>query len=466
LAIPLCFIINCSISSGKFPERWKQSKLVPLHKKGDTHMVENYRPVSNLCVISKVIERVVHDQISKHCQKEGIIPTSQHGFQRGKSTLTATISMFDQWQQAMENEQSSGVMLFDLSSAFDTLDHDILTRKLSSLNFCAHSVKWVTSFLKGRVQQVVVGKTLSPEINLSVGVPQGSVLSPLLFLLYISDIGEWIKSATITGYADDTSLTMSSQDMTSLLKNLETEANSVLQYMAVNKLVANPGKTKFLLIRGKSHKKWPEVSIKVGNKSVKESPSETVLGIIVNNKLQWHEQHTKVVNKLRSQIGLLARLVFHLPRKALISLLDGLVFSSVRYCLPLWGSMRLEDESGSQWPKSVQVEINNALRVALGYRMEDRISINDLHDKTGSLSYNQLVIQSTQKLTEAILKGDCSGLMDFYSTEEPIRTTRSSERGDLPTTISKTGFRHQSSRLWNSLSDKTLPKKLLGNYPL
>jgi hypothetical protein len=96
LVLPLWFIINSSISSGKFPKRWKQSKLVPLHKKGDTHEVENYRPVSNLCVISKVMEMVVHDQISKHCQKEGIIPTSQHGFQKGKSTLTATISMFDQ----------------------------------------------------------------------------------------------------------------------------------------------------------------------------------------------------------------------------------------------------------------------------------------------------------------------------------------------------------------------------------
>jgi ribonuclease P/MRP protein subunit RPP40 len=173
--------------------------------------------------------------------------------------------------------------------------------------------------LEGRAQQVVVGKTLSPERNLSVGVPQGSVISPLLFLLYISDIGEWIESATVTGYADDTSLTMSSQDMTSSLRNLETEANNVLQYMTVNKLVAYPGKTKFLLIRGKSHKKWPEVSIMV----VKESPSETVLGIIVNNKLQWHEQHINVVNKLRSQIGLMARLVYHLPRKALISLLNS-----------------------------------------------------------------------------------------------------------------------------------------------
>jgi hypothetical protein len=119
-----------------------------------------------------------------------------------------------------------------------------------------------------------------------------------------------------------------------------------------------------------------------------------------------------------------------------------------------------------QWPKSVQVEINNALRVALGYKMDDRISIKDLHEKTNSLTYNQLVIQATQRLTEAILKGDCSGLMDFYSTEEPIRTTRSSERGDLPTTIPMPGFRHQSSRLWNSLSDKKLPKTVLKNYPL
>jgi hypothetical protein len=103
LAIPLCYIINTSITSGKFPGRWKEAKLIPIHKKGDTQDVRNYRPVANLCVISKVLETVVHDQISRHCIKEDIIPRSQYGFQSGKSTLTctATISMVDKWQQAI-----------------------------------------------------------------------------------------------------------------------------------------------------------------------------------------------------------------------------------------------------------------------------------------------------------------------------------------------------------------------------
>jgi retron-type reverse transcriptase len=155
----------------------------------------------------------------------------------------------------------------------------------------------VKSFLEARQQQVQVGKALSSLRHPDIGVPQGSVISPLLFLLYIQDIEQWIKSASITGYADDTSLTMSSWDMKSLLASLETEAAMILDYIAVNKLVANADKTKFLLIRGKRHKKWPEVKIKVGNSLVNESQSEKILGITVNNKLKWDEHHNNITNK-------------------------------------------------------------------------------------------------------------------------------------------------------------------------
>jgi retron-type reverse transcriptase len=213
--------------------------------------------------------------------------------------------MYDQWQQAMEKEQSTGALIFDLSAAFDTLDHKILARKLTSLNFSDQSLMWINSFLENRVQQVQVGRTLSSERHIGVGVPQGSVISPLLFLLYISDIENWIQSASVHGYADDTTLTMSSHDMTSLLEGLEDEAGRVLQYMAVNKLVANPKKTKFLLIRGKKHKKWPPSRIKIGKDLVKESISEKILGVTMNNKLKWDEQHSNIVNTLRYKVSCL-----------------------------------------------------------------------------------------------------------------------------------------------------------------
>jgi retron-type reverse transcriptase len=476
LAVPLQFIINTSITSGIFPKRWREAKVTPIHKKGDTQLVDNYRPISNLSVLSKVLEMVVLNQISRHCEQEGIIPTHQHGFQKGKSTTTANISMFDTWQKELEKKNSIGVLMFDLSAAFDLLDHNILKRKLTSLNFDPHSVQWINSFMSERVQQVQIGGSISPKRQLEAGVPQGSILSPLLFLLYICDIQEWVPEATIHGYADDTTLTMSSPNMNSLKLGLETAADKVLIYMAANKLVANPQKTKFLLMRGIHHKKWPETSIRVGGDSIKESTHEKLLGVTVSNDLKWKHHHQQLVCNLRHRVFVIRRLVQNLPRQVIVGLLDGLVHSSVRYCLALYGSMRLSElDQKSQWPCKVQVQVNNALRLALGVKKMDHISVEELLDRTNSLSYNQLVIQATQRLTSSIIKGDCKGLKGFFECDlESKRTTRSSVKGDLlpPTmkNIPSQGFRHQSVKLWNSktsvdMQNAKMTKMQLRTFP-
>jgi hypothetical protein len=371
--------------------------------------------LSVLSVLSKVLEMAVLDQISRHCEQEGIIPTHQHGFQKGKSTTAANISMFDTWQRDLEGEKSVGVLMFNLSAAFDLLDHGILLRKLTSLTFSPHSVKWISSFMSERVQQVQNGSSISPKRQLEVGVPQGSVLSPLLFLLYISDVQEWVPEATIHGYADDTTLSMSSHNMNSLTVGLETAADKVLTYMAANKLVSNPKKTKFLRMRGKHHKKWPETTIRVGGDIVKESTHERLLGVIVSNNLKWKDHHQQLVCNFAHRVFRIRRHIQNLPRQVIVGLLDGLVHSSVRYCLPLYGSMRLNEiDLKSLGPCRVQVEINNALRLALGVRKIDYISVEELLDRTNSLTYNQLVIQATQRLTSSIIKGDCKGLKDFF----------------------------------------------------
>jgi hypothetical protein len=246
--------------------------------------------------------------------------------------------------------------------------------------------------------------------------------------------------------------------------------------MAVNKLVANADKTKFLLIRGKKHKKWPEVKVMIGNSIVNESQSEKILGVTVNNKLKWQEQHRNIVNTLREyKQPILKRLAYHLPRWVVVQLLDALVFSSIRYCLPLWGSMRLSDrESPTQLSKSIQVQINFALRCVLGLSLKDQVSVKTLNEMTNSLTLNQLVIQATNRLTTNIINGDCKGLKDFYITEESkklTRTTRSTENGDLITTtvqnVPHPGFRNQSAQLWNTLTNdrKNLSKLSLSNYP-
>jgi hypothetical protein len=171
----------------------------------------------------------------------------------------------------------------------------------------------------------------------------------------------------------------------------------------------------------------------------------------VNNKLKWQEQHRNIVNTLREyKQPILNRLAYHLPRWVVVKLLDALVFSSIRYCLPLWGSMRLSDrESPTQLSKSIQVQINFALRCVLGLSLEDQVSVKKLNEMTNSLTLNQLVIQATNRLTTNIINGDCKVLKDFYITEESkklTRTTRSTENGDLITTtvqnVPHPGFRN------------------------
>jgi hypothetical protein len=167
------------------------------------------------------------------------------------------------------------------------------------------------------------------------------------------------------------------------------------------------------------------------------------------------------VNALRYKVSIIKRLVYHLPRWAIVKLLDGIIFSNVRYCLPLWGSMRLThraEEPENQFSKRIQVQINNALRLALGVKLKDHTAVKVLQEKTNTLSFNQLVIQSTHRLTEKILSGHCKGLKDFYDkTEEPTMITRSTDKGDLTTTTVKNipnpGFRAQSVRLYNKLTD-------------
>jgi hypothetical protein len=226
---------------------------------------------------------------------------------------------------------------------------------------------------------------------------------PLYCSSCICDIQEWVPEATIHGYADDTTLTMSSPNINSLKLGLETAADKVLIYMAANKLVANPQKTKFLLMRGIHHKKWPETSIRVGGDSIKESTHEKLLGVTVSNDLKWKHHHQQLVCNLRHMVFVIRRLVQNLPRQVIVGLLDGLIHSSVRYCLALYGSMRLSElDPKGQGPCKVQVQVNTALRLALGVKKMDHISVEDLLERTNSLSYNQLVIQSTQRLTSSI----------------------------------------------------------------
>ena len=185
---PLTHIINLSISTSTFPSSWKLAKVVPLLKKGDPLMAQNYRPVALLPIFSKILERMVFNQLVSYLDTNNLIHPNHHGSRAGYSTVTALIQMYDTWVEEVDNGKMVGVMMIDLSAAFDMVDYDILLQKLELFGLNSIALKWMKSYLTGRFQSVFVDGHLSPPLSITCGVPQGSILGPLLYILYTNDI--------------------------------------------------------------------------------------------------------------------------------------------------------------------------------------------------------------------------------------------------------------------------------------
>jgi len=316
--VPLQLIVNTSISTGTFPECWKHSKTVPIHKKDDPTLPSNYRPVSCLPVASKILESIVLTQLTDYFERNRLLPEQQHGFRSGRSTTTAVASMIAEWSKAHEENKTTGVLLWDLSCAFDTIDPNLLCSKLEIYGVKDRSIRWFKSFLTNRKQTVQVGSSLSEPGTLSVGCPQGSLLSPLLFLIYIADMELWVKHASIRGYADDTASSVSADVEDEVINKLETDADHVLKFMASNFLMANPKKTGFLLIRKKQSTLLR--TIKVGGQNIIESNVHRILGLTVNSRLSWADHiygEGRLLSSINQRIGALKRISHHVPIQCL-----------------------------------------------------------------------------------------------------------------------------------------------------
>ena len=193
-------IYNKSISEGEFPEAWKEALVTPVLKKGDPKMKENYRPVSCLPAASKLLEMLVCDQTTHFLESNKLLPENQHGFRAKKSTMTAWANLQRDWTNNTDDKMVTGILLWDLSAAFDTLDADILVKKLELFGFMQRTRNWFYSFLTNRSQRVKMGGTISSKVKLQSGVPQGGILSPLLYIVYVSDFEDWLVHSKASTY--------------------------------------------------------------------------------------------------------------------------------------------------------------------------------------------------------------------------------------------------------------------------
>ena len=246
IAQPVRHIINLSLSVGKVPEDFKLARVVPLHKKNSKTEVGNYRPVSVLNIMSKVVERVVFDQLYGYLSENKLLYELQSGFRSSYSTDTCLMYLTDYIRQECDKGRYTGMVMLDLQKAFDTVNHAILLQKLSALGMRDESVDWFRSYLSGRSQVVDVNGTFSSEHCITCGVPQGSILGPLLFLIYVNDMSAAVKCQLLL-YADDSALMVSGKDVAEIEAALSGELEEIQDWLVNNKLSLHLGKTESIL---------------------------------------------------------------------------------------------------------------------------------------------------------------------------------------------------------------------------
>uniref|UniRef100_A0A669B412 Reverse transcriptase domain-containing protein n=1 Tax=Oreochromis niloticus TaxID=8128 RepID=A0A669B412_ORENI len=303
IAEPLSILFNLSITTKEIPSVWKSAFVLPLLKGGDPSVLTNYRPISNLCVLSKIMESLVCDQLKEFLYSNDIVSKFQSGFRKKHSTNTATMKVINDIIMALDKKLYCASLFIDLSKAFDTVDHAVLKNRLLSLGLSEHAIAWFSNYLNNRTQCIKLEGLCSKFVAVHKGVPQGSVLGPLLFLLYINDLGQNVSDTNLHFYADDTVIYCYGSSLTQAIETLQ-KAFAAFQHSLIQlKLVLNADRTKLMLFS--KSKKVPEpipvVSTLEGN-VIKIVHEYKYLGVWIDDSFTFKPHIERLVKKLRLKL--------------------------------------------------------------------------------------------------------------------------------------------------------------------
>ena len=354
-------LLNLSIRTGKFPKSWKCSKITALFKSCDRTNASNYRPISILPTLSKILEKTVHSQLYQYVVTNNLLTRKQFGFRKGLSTVSALTSFADEVLLNMEQGKLCGAVFLDLTKAFDTVDHGILLRKLSEIGLCENSLQWFRSYITDRKQRTCCGNELSDELPVTHGVPQGSILGPLLFVIYINDLPSILDACQASFYADDTVIYYYGSSSQELTDKLNQDLLAVAKWLNEPKLTLNLDKTKCMLI-GSNRKLESKVALTVSifDHYVNDVTCFKYLGILISSDFTWTNHVQYMAGKINQRLGLLRRIKHLLPFRARILFYKSLVMPLFEYADLVWG-----DKHNVTLMSSLQVLQNKAAKIIL-----------------------------------------------------------------------------------------------------
>ena len=333
-------IVNESLSQGTVPSEWKYAKITPLFKKGLSTDMDNCRPISVLPVVSKVLERIVHHQLHSFLSEHKLLNPYQCGFRRNHSTKFAAIAFLDYIRRRMDLGLLAGAVFIDLRKAFDSVDHEILISKLESYGLRNIELDWFRNYLTDRKQLVSLGKELSDPCLITSGVPQWSILSPLLFVLFVNDLPIVLERCQILMYADDTVMYFAASNAQEISSTLTSELAKVSDWLVHNSLFIHQGKTECVLFGTGSRLANATLSVNIDGKEPTRVAEYRYLGVILDESLSWNTHVNYLISKVSKRLGILGR-----TRGSISMHTAGIIYRSfippvLDYCDTVWNCCR------------------------------------------------------------------------------------------------------------------------------
>ena len=340
LCKPLAATFNSSFEKGIFPDKWKIAKVTSIFESGSKNDMGNYRPMSVLSVFSRLLEKLGHDQVSNYLKVHKKFSKNQHAFLKMHSTLTSLLNVTDAWFSNIDKRKINISVFLDLKKAFDTVDHEILLSKLTKYGVVGTPLRWFTSYLTNRKQYCQVNGHKSSLKTVHCGIPQGSCLGPLLFILYVNDFEQCLYKCTSNMYADDTSVTCSAEDIDELCNDLRTEVDNIAEWLRQNKLSFDTDKTEYMVV---GHKRQTNringpLEVNINGGPIKRVKKVKYLGVTVDENLSWNEQYKSLKGKIKNALSSLRKSKNKLPQSKLSQVYKALLEIHLRYSDELWGS--------------------------------------------------------------------------------------------------------------------------------
>jgi len=449
----LSLIINLSFETGIFPDLCKVAKVIPIYKKDNPLLCENYRPISLLPVFSKIFEKTIYTRMYAYLIQNNMIYNRQFGFRANHSSNHALINCTESIKKELDNKKVVGGVFIDLKKAFDTVNHQILCNKLTYYGFRGKTNLLIKSFLTDRKQFVSINGHTSSQLSIKCGVPQGSTLGPLLFLIYINDLNRSLKLSVASHFADDTCIMYASNKLKTLETILNTDLKYASEWLKANRLSLNVGKTKLLLFHSKqSNFNLDNIYIKLEGINLSHCNNVNYLGLHIDEHLSWDFHVNQLSKKLSRANGILAKLRHFAPKHILNSVYYAIFYSHVLYGCPTWS---LTSASNLQIVKILQKKCLRIINFA-----PFNSHTNDLFYNNKLLKLDDIIINQKLKVVfdfkNKTLPNELLNLFEYNNNIHEHDTRNATREGLFIPSIKTTSFGNNSLRyaapvLWNEI---------------